>query len=65
MLDLLGKPERGSFREKQKKAEALLTGLLLYSRDLGADGEALVNLLLSTTNHDTLKLKFPNRRTLH
>ena len=64
MLELPGKPERGSFREKQKKAEALLTGLLLYSRDLGADGEALVKLLLSTRNIRQ-QPKPTSRRALH
>ena len=64
MLELPGKPERGSFREKQKKAETLLTGLLLYRRDLGADGVALVNLLLSTS-HDKLRSNPSNRQSLH
>lgn len=52
MPDFSSKLESTTFKEKQKKAEDLLTGLILYQTDLGAIGQDLVELLLATRLND-------------
>jgi hypothetical protein len=49
----------GTDRDKQRKADDLLTGLIFHRTDLGAIGETLVRLLLSSTVNST---KFVRRR---
>ena len=58
-----------SFAVKQQDANDLLTGLIIHQPDLGAMGEVLVHLLLSTTSVQAsgtrVRCRVDNRRRLH